>query len=523
MVAEPEIDEDEEDRTMYDDPQCDFRATYNDGTWIAVGLDDAGNSEESDAAEDVGIQDAYYKALLNRYNNLRETLANADRNELAALVKADPDKYTNVRLPHKKKRWLEIFETTYPTPTLAAQMWDNNLYNALEFCIESLDRYDTISKQKSCWIWTLLALAGDRGTLDYYRIGRLRELALKAGQLGARLRRGIVIDHTESEDEVEQWIPEGEGVDDEDAQDGAQEETSAPGDLKPEVSAGTPAEDAEVGTVPTNEETSLDISLDTNEKRSAGLKREGISERDFAITPQTTTQDAGDESSDEGEILEDEDISPKPSAEAKDVEAARARLLAQLGERLVKPSVPPPAPGYRKHGGPRPVSKHHEEQVKNTRAERSDTPLPTKVLSRAEAEKQRQKVREEEPEPSGKKVFPSRAEAEKQRQKLREEELTRKQQQQNKQNSRLRPATVTRREQVSSEDTNPATKAKLEQTRSENNPQEMDLDSNSDSDAEMWNAAPVVDLNTRVTIDVLLTVVAECYGQRDLLRYREVW
>jgi hypothetical protein len=32
-----------------------------------------------------------------------------------------------------------------------------------------------------------------------------------------------------------------------------------------------------------------------------------------------------------------------------------------------------------------------------------------------------------------------------------------------------------------------------------------------------------VDLNTRVTIDMILTVVGECYGQRDLLRFRETW
>jgi hypothetical protein len=32
-----------------------------------------------------------------------------------------------------------------------------------------------------------------------------------------------------------------------------------------------------------------------------------------------------------------------------------------------------------------------------------------------------------------------------------------------------------------------------------------------------------VDLNTRVTIDMILTVVAECYGQRDLLVSRQPW
>ncbi|KAF2273673.1 uncharacterized protein EI97DRAFT_460862 [Westerdykella ornata] len=39
--------------------------------------------------------------------------------------------------------------------------------------------------------------------------------------------------------------------------------------------------------------------------------------------------------------------------------------------------------------------------------------------------------------------------------------------------------------------------------------------------SEIEYAGP--DLNTRATIDMILTVVAECYGQRDLLRFRELW
>jgi hypothetical protein len=31
------------------------------------------------------------------------------------------------------------------------------------------------------------------------------------------------------------------------------------------------------------------------------------------------------------------------------------------------------------------------------------------------------------------------------------------------------------------------------------------------------------DINTKVTIDMILTIVAECFGQRDLLKYRGRW
>ena len=31
------------------------------------------------------------------------------------------------------------------------------------------------------------------------------------------------------------------------------------------------------------------------------------------------------------------------------------------------------------------------------------------------------------------------------------------------------------------------------------------------------------DWNTKVAIDMILTVVAECYGQKDLLEFRAAW
>jgi hypothetical protein len=33
----------------------------------------------------------------------------------------------------------------------------------------------------------------------------------------------------------------------------------------------------------------------------------------------------------------------------------------------------------------------------------------------------------------------------------------------------------------------------------------------------------VTDMNTIVTVDMILTVAAECFGQRDLLKYRRQW
>ncbi|KAG4033186.1 hypothetical protein MFRU_005g01990 [Monilinia fructicola] len=39
----------------------------------------------------------------------------------------------------------------------------------------------------------------------------------------------------------------------------------------------------------------------------------------------------------------------------------------------------------------------------------------------------------------------------------------------------------------------------------------------------VYTSAPTLDWNTRATIDMILTIAGEMYGQRDLLEFREVW
>jgi hypothetical protein len=47
---------------------------------------------------------------------------------------------------------------------------------------------------------------------------------------------------------------------------------------------------------------------------------------------------------------------------------------------------------------------------------------------------------------------------------------------------------------------------------------------NSDTDAECEGSERCdIDFNTRVTIDMIVTIAAECFGQRDLLQYRKAW
>jgi hypothetical protein len=139
--------------------------------------------------------------------------------------------------------------------------------------------------------------------------------------------------------------------------------------------------------------------------------------------------------------------------EAVDLEKARARLLAQLGDRLVQPGI------------------HTAEQSSDSKGSH----LSSGQISHDVTQEQGQ---------SATRSFPSRVEAERQRQLMREQE---------------------RRKEAEKE------KIRVQQR-----------DAKAVS-KDLSHSMTAVDMNTRVTIDMILTVVAECYGQKDLLKFREVW
>ncbi|CAI6335607.1 unnamed protein product [Periconia digitata] len=472
LVAPPEMEEDQEDRTMYDDGRGDHRAWYIDGTWVAVGNPD---DQWSDSTSDMDPQEGYYKSLLGRYKKLQHQLVNADSAKIAALVQANPEKYADFMMPNRRDGWLYTFENEDPTPVLAHGLSETNFFWALEFSGESLSHHDTISKRKSCWIWTLLALAGDRGTLDYTKIGRIRELGRRAGQLSVRLREGARSDpHKENEDdEVEEWVVDGAGTDGEASVHGAEEE---------------PAESSQFSTPKDN----------------------------FQNDPVGDDNTDDSSSNDEGEISEDDEADKTNMSE---LEAARAKLLAQLGDRLVQTSVPPP-PGFLRHKHQRKRCHDPDCHVVKRRlaahARKLHTQNAAPALSASAAPGP----------PPPKPVFASRAEAEQYRQKMRETEL---QKLNAPSNSAASPPSVQPTAAVpsaplpqdplalapSSKQDPPSSHVKASLPHNDNAQSHLNLDHE--------DAADPVDLNTRVTIDMILTIVAECYGQKDLLRYREPW
>ncbi|KAF2679510.1 hypothetical protein K458DRAFT_490595 [Lentithecium fluviatile CBS 122367] len=488
LVAAPEIADDEPDRRMYNDGRGDYRAVYKDGTWVAMDLDLAKTADDywSEHSDDLDPQEQYYKSLLRRHEGLRTTLANADPKELAGLVKADPSKYLNIKPPTSKAAWLRTLEEDFPTPARVAHIYDHNIFWGLQHCTETLDRYETISKQKSCWIWTLLAMAPERGTLDYYRIGQIRDLGHKAGQFGILLRNGArQSPPSEDEDEsIEEWAPDGED-----------EEISLLGDTQVEENGETGA------AIPESRDPQY---VKEGEVNNIGAQGDGADDRDAGTLPPAEKKDDSDDSAamsmseDEGEVTDDDES--KVEDEAANLEEARARLLAQLGDRLIQPSVPPPKRPRHRHNGKVCKDPDCRKGTQHKGSSRADKPKESPSPWHAP-----------QPQPPAS-VYASRAEAEMQRQRMREVELAKATMGRDDEHDTAK-ARVTFDNTEDSEETQGCSKRPIVKDGAEDE---------EDSKANEEDVDPI-DLNTRVTIDMILTVVAECYGQKDLLRFREVW
>lgn len=384
---------------------------YEDGTWIA--RDPPGSTRvsrpSSEGPKELDVQESYYKALLNRFRILREQLTKDVSNKALRSVKSAPH-------PQGRQGWLHSLDREFPTPAQLAKMDTYTIFNGLKYCAHSFDRFDYISMQKSAWIWALLAKAPESGNLDYTRVGNIRDLGHKAGQCSLRLRSGKSMrtsnhpkDEKKKEDNEESSAAPEQSTSLKNDKAAAERDTSMSGVGEPEV-----AEDDKTSGSPKPPT----IQNGEDEK----------SDTDMSI-------------SDEGEQSEAKKLTP--------LEEARARLLAQLGDRLVQPGLSHTTSGPAQNGSD------------NTSS--LTTPSRGYFLSRAEAEAQRQKIRE-----------------------------------QDLKTNKAKPSTVP-----------PATLAtsELKDSSTGGAPSEEDKK----------------DHNTHATIDMILTIVAELYGQRDLLRFREEW
>lgn len=387
---------------------------YQDGTWIAIdeGREAADDDEEDDYEPSVpNPKDVYYTQLVNRFEAFRHTL-NRRGSSSTPQHHADSKRSSSTKPPSNRHEWLYAIDREYPTLSQIHQLDETSVRRGLEYCAHALDRFETISSQKSCWIWTLLALSGDVGTMDSQKMSHIRDLGTKAGDMSVDLRSKF----------------------------------------------------AQQGEAPQSDSHHTDsVSLERNDETGAarhgccagvgepqmGYVQSRVTEHLHSAATETHDNDLNPANTGISELLT---IGQKiATAEASDdiLERARARLLAQLGDNLVQTGIPTSDPDT---GDIHP----HRSAQHDLGLDDSDAEVKVRLI-------------------------PSRAEAERQRQLMRAQ------------------SSVTA-----------SLETQLLVTELSATTHSIESVDNSDK----------FDLNTRVTIDMILTVVAECYGQRDLLTFR---
>ncbi|KAF2625943.1 hypothetical protein BU25DRAFT_412188 [Macroventuria anomochaeta] len=404
------------------------RAFYQDGAWISVEEGYEATYNDDYEHDDSDPQELYHKQLIKRFETLRSTLSGYGARRLADNPDVKANESLSVKPPSNRHEWLYILDREYPTRTQISQLNENNIRRGLEYCVYAMDRFDTISSQKSCWIWALLALSSDVGTLDSQKMSHIRDLGNKAGELSANLHSDLKRQNRGAEDDLLRTDPAAGGQDDE-----------AEADETTFCDASEDDHSSETGYVHSGVNEHLDSTSEITLNKSRSGTRNDVQHQAISLgTSDIPTSLDGSTNTDTNDDI---------------LERARARLLAQLGDNLVQAGIPASALNTDE------TRPHHSEQLDQG----SDDPSH-KITIR---------------------TIPARAEAERQRQMMRTQDSAM---------ASLRGA----------------------------DPPHSKPSAAIHSVVEDHSSC-LVDLNTRVTIDMILTVVAECYGQRDLLRFRKPW
>jgi hypothetical protein len=528
--APPQVQLSNADAPTHSDGRRNARATYQHGYYFARETQPREHIQDDHANPQT--QEHYYKMLLKRYRALRSSLSEYPTNG------NQPTQQNKDEPPRNRHEWLYILNREYPTPAQIAKLDDHNVARGLKYSAHGMERSDAISKQKSCWIWALLAKASEVDTMLSERISPIRELAIKAGQLSIQLRNAqaqrLETDH-EYED-AEDWVVDNVEPDYEGSEYSSDEDSellNADSKLL-ELDIERPDEDSKL------------LANGIESRKEATKLPQTNTKNEHELQQHDSTDSGADMSmSEDGEIQDDE--------EPATLEEARARLLAQLGDRLVQPqtntnlqarqgnkvcslespgkvkssTLPSATSASSARGG------RHKHNGKFCHDPSCAVEERRRLAHQSAGRRSAQGHREKSSSPA-ERTLPSRAEAEAQRQAMRKQEL-----------SHVEPKNVVEPSNAwasldGSSDINNTDKAlksaqKVFTSRAEAEDYrkaQRELETShtpviapelaTQDDVEM-ETVDIPDLNTRVTIDMILTIAAECYGQKDLLKYRDSW
>lgn len=378
------------DRTIYENGVGDFRGYYQDGAYVAYPEGHWGNSDgneelydedydeddhdhdrsDSDNGRDASessddrprnssadeIREAYFASITTRYMALRQLLQTKPPDSaLRALPATNP---TEVgvwkRGADTFQKWEGRLRTTDPLPAQIAAMHKNSIFRLIRVILtcKFLRKRTQLRERTSRWIWALLARLPDAGELDYMEIGYVRELGKRAVLMMVSLAELEVLrEHYDvansspgDQEEYEIDADVDECYDDALSQDSPINVADAPTPDHTKMHAEhilSPSASSPIkGTNPT-----ADVSTDI------------VTETDNAHLQEPSPDDASDVEMQLDSDTEDGEVADEPpppcSDSVADIEAARARLLANLNEtaedsRVRDPDLSSPIPALAK-------------------------------------------------------------------------------------------------------------------------------------------------------------------------------
>ena len=169
------------------------RGWYADGAYTAAPVDPAAREQEKDG--DLDPQEAYYHALLARFDNLRTTLAASPPPPPPPPPRADSDGLTLITralLSNATFRtWRNTLLKSAPTPRILCSLPQESIIQGVEV-LEAVLTLPNLrgerEKRIGAWTWGLLGRCRDVGEMDSEDVSILRGFGKKASALLRRMR-----------------------------------------------------------------------------------------------------------------------------------------------------------------------------------------------------------------------------------------------------------------------------------------------------------------------------------------------
>lgn len=348
------------ERSSYGDGLGDFRGYYHDGAYTAapdLENDHYGEDYEEDAS--AAAAEAYLASMRTRFLALRARLHDTPP---PALISALPKTNTPHVGPFGPRsyaftQWTKRLETTDPLPAQVAAMDRDAVLRVLRVVMGGtfLRVGREVTERTSRWVWALLARLPPAWELGHTEVGWVRDLGKRAVLLGrslaemAALREEIAggggdlgvndgVDESEEDEEVVQEFV-GEDIYSED--EGMRTERTSqtgPGDEEREGDGNTGADTGGGSSLRKGTE---DTAVDDADGRAAENEGADTSRAPPEKKPGAATEeDKEDGEVEEGDISMDIDEEETRENPDEDLEAAKDRLLARLGEANGSPEAP---------------------------------------------------------------------------------------------------------------------------------------------------------------------------------------